>query len=291
MSHLEQVQRGIDFVERNLEVDLDLADVSRAAGMSHWHFQRIFRALTGETLKTYVRSRRMANALQRLLQSRTRILDIALEAGFESQESFTRAFKAAFGMTPGAYRKIGDKSLFLQKVAFDAAYLEHINDNVSPEPRIVERPAMQLVGLRMLTFGPEYAKNNIGAELPTLWGAFLERMHEVEDRKARSDCYGVVRPASPGSEQLEYDAAIEVDGRAPPPEGMSVVRIPAGTYACFEHRGPMKNLDHTVNFIYSTWLARSEHRHTYGPDLEIYGARYHPTSEDSVVEYAVPIGA
>ena len=115
MNYLNQVQIGIDYIEANLDFEIDLQKVAQAAAISQWHFQHIFKALTNETLKTYIRSRRMANSLDKLLKTDQRIIDIAFCAGFESQESFTRAFKKAFGMTPNGYRKLGDKNLFLQK--------------------------------------------------------------------------------------------------------------------------------------------------------------------------------
>ena len=70
---------------------------------------------------------------------------------------------------------------------------------------------------------------------------------------------------------------------------MEEIRVPACTYARFSHRGKVSLLDNTVNFIYSNWLLNSAMQHTQGPDLEIYGAQYHPTSADSVIHYEIPI--
>lgn len=289
--YLEQVQRGVDYIETRLDEELSLSDVAKVAGISQWHFQRIFKALTGETLKTYIRSRRLANSLEHLLTSNLRVLDIALLAGFESQESFARAFKKAFGLSPQQYRRMGDKSLFLKKVQFDPEYLQHINQNVSLTPEIYEQERMLLVGMRTLFFSVDSEKNNLGEKLMPLWAEFVPRLAEVE-RAVPGVCYGIVRQAEADGEQLEYHAAIQVtDTRAlrPLPEGMVAVEVPAATYAKFTHRGPAPRVDHTVNYVYSTWLAQSGHRHTYGPDLEVYGAAYHPTNEDSVLHYAIPI--
>ncbi|MEO8902371.1 MAG: AraC family transcriptional regulator [Polyangiaceae bacterium] len=162
--YLEQIQRGVDFIETRLDEDIQLPHVARVAGISQWHFQRIFKALTGETLKTYVRSRRLANSLDRLLTTQLRVLDIALVAGFESQESFARAFKKAFGLTPQEYRRLGDKSLFLKKVQFDADYLRHINQNVSLAPELYVQPRMTLVGMRTLFFSVDSEKNKLPAD-------------------------------------------------------------------------------------------------------------------------------
>jgi len=137
MNYLKQVQAGIDFIENNLDYDFSLKEVAQKSNISQWHYQRIFRALTNETLKTYIRSRRLANALEKLLVSDNKIIDIAITAGFKSQESFTRAFKQAFEMTPNQARKVGKKNLFLKKIKFDAEYLKHIDSNISLKPEIV----------------------------------------------------------------------------------------------------------------------------------------------------------
>jgi AraC family transcriptional regulator len=100
--YLERIQRGVDYVETRLDEEIALSSVAKEAGISQWHFQRIFKALTGETLKTYIRSRRLAGSLDRLLTTDLRVLDIALLAGFESQEAFARAFAGASPSTPSA---------------------------------------------------------------------------------------------------------------------------------------------------------------------------------------------
>lgn len=286
--YLERIQQGVDYIEARLDEDVELAAVARAAGVSQWHFQRLFKALTGETLKTYIRSRRLAGSLERLLTSDLRILDIALLAGFESQEAFARAFKQAFGLTPQKYRSLRDKSLFLKKPRFDADYLKHINQNLSLTPEIYEQEPMLLVGLRTLLFGSDSEKNNVAEQLPPLWAAFISRLSEVENC-VPGVCYGVIRQEASGSERLEYFAAIAVTALGSLPEGMVTVEVPAARYARFEHRGAVQNLDHTVSYAYASWLAGSPHRHSYGPDLESYGAGYRPNSDDSVIHYAIPI--
>lgn len=296
--HLEQVQRGIDYIEDHLDEDIDAAEVARRAGLSRWHFQRVFRALTNETLKTYIRSRRLSLACEQLLHTRRRILEIALAAGYESQESFTRAFKLAFEMTPNEYRKIGHKRLFLEKVRFDAAYLQHLAQRrVTPEPQLYLQPQITMVGLRTTFYGSDSERNNLGQKLPALWDAFMQRLSEVENR-VTGVCYGVVQPTAPDSELLDYHAAVEIrtDCHAHSaahgarlPDGMVQLVVPEASYAKFTHRGLALEVDHTVNYAYSTWLLSSGKRHTLGPDLEIYGHQFHPTSPASSFDYAIPV--
>jgi AraC-like DNA-binding protein/predicted transcriptional regulator YdeE len=286
--YLERVQRGVDYIEAHLDDEIALESVARHAGISQWHFQRIFKALTGETLKGYIRSRRLAGSLDRLLTTKMRVLDIALLAGFDSQESFARVFKKTFGITPMAYRRLGKKNAFLRKAQIDAEYLKHVNENVSLVPEIGRRPAMSLVGVRTELYGVDSEKNNIGAKLPPLWGAFIARMAEI-DRRIHGSAYGVVQQLASDGEMLEYHAAVPVDQLGLIPKGMVALELPAATYACFRHRGLPEQMDHTVNYIYSTWLSQSEHRHSYGADLEIYGPEYRPGSAESVTYYAIPI--
>ncbi|MBI3775377.1 MAG: effector binding domain-containing protein [Gammaproteobacteria bacterium] len=288
MNYLKQVQTGIDFIEANLDFDIALTDVAVAAGISAWHFQRIFKALTNETLKTYIRSRRFANSLEKLLATDARIIDIALGAGFDSQASFTRAFKKAFAMTPDAYRKLGHKSLFLKKAQFDVEYLRHINQNISLEPEIYTQKPMLLVGLKTGFYSVDSEKNNIAEKLPPLWDAFLKHRTTINN-VISGVCYGVVRQTKEPGDQLEYYAAVAVSALGPLPENMVSVEIPAATYAKFTHRGALKNINATVNYIYSSWLLQSGMRHTYGADLEFYGAGYHPVSDKSVMHYAIPV--
>lgn len=293
MKYLQQLQRGIDFVEERLADELSTAEVARHAGISHWHFQRIFKALTQETLKTYIRSRRLAVALEMLLSTRQRIIEIALEAGFETQESFSRAFKLAFGVTPGAYRKQGTRHQFLRKPKFDAEYLTHLQHGmVSLEPELYEQPELLLIGMRTYFYGPESDKNNLAQKLPALWAAFVARLGEVP-AAVPGCCYGVLRPRGDDADELEYLAAIavrhEVSDVPELPLGMVLLRLPAGRYAKFAHSGPVQQLDRSVNYIYASWLARSGLRHSYAADIEFYGAQYHPSADSSVVHYAIPV--
>jgi AraC family transcriptional regulator len=288
MNYLDNVQRGIDYIEAHLNEEVAIADVARHSGISHWHFQRIFKALTGETLKTYIRSRRFANALDELSGGDAKILDLALVAGFDSQASFTRAFKKAFGITPGDYRKSHAKIPFLRKVRFDSEYIAHLHGGVSLEPRVSMHADRTLVGLRTQFFGGDSQKNNFANKIPALWNAFLPRMNELVQVQG-SPAYGVICQTAAKTDLLEYTAAIDPASIDKLPLGMKKIHVPRATYAVFEHHGFVTALDKTVNYIYSSWLLQSRFRHSYGIDLEIYGEGYIADSADSVIHYAIPL--
>ena len=282
------MQRGVDYIEKHLDQKIELRAVSKAAGMSHAHFQRTFRALTGDTLSTYVRMRRMAKALDLLLSTDRRVLDIAVGAGFESQEAFARAFKRTFGITPTAYRQLGQRHRFLKKVRFDEDYLLHVSTSVTLTPELTERPQMQLVGLLTSFFGRESEKNNLGEVLPRLWDDYMPRAAEIPNAIPEV-YYGVIDQDRNDPERLVYTACREVHDEPRIPPGMIATVTPRALHAVFEHRGPAKNIDQTVNYIYGSWLVMSNYRHTSGPDLEIYDARWHATLPSSVMRYAIPV--
>jgi AraC family transcriptional regulator len=289
VEYLAQVQRGIDYIEANLEDAIEPQRVARAAGISQWHFQRIFRALTNETLKTYIRSRRFSQSMTRLSETRERILEIALAAGFETQESFTRAFKRTFGVTPAHYRKHPGSIVVLPKLRFDVDYLNHLQLGVSSEPQIVDQMELQLVGMRTTFYSVDSEKNNLADKLPKLWAEFLPRLDDVPTR-IKLGGYGVIRQTPARTDELEYWAAAPVTrviGSLP--KGLLSLRVPAARYARFAHRGQISAINMTVNYIYSSWLLRSDMRHTYGCDLEFYGDEYIPDSDQSVIYYSIPV--
>lgn len=100
------IQKSIAYMEQHLEQPLTLADIASYAGFSPHHFHRLFRREIGLNIADYLRRRRLALAAQLLLHTETPIIDISLHCHFESQESFTRAFKKMYGIPPGRYRKM-----------------------------------------------------------------------------------------------------------------------------------------------------------------------------------------
>lgn len=287
-TYIEQLQWGVDHIESRLDGDVAVAEVARAAGLSRWHFQRIFTAVTGETLMTYIRGRRLSLACHRLATTDSRVIDIAFLAGFNSHEAFTRAFKKSLGITPTAYRRQGASPGGVKKVQFDSDYLEHITTSVSMEPRIEHFDAMVMVGAQTRFYGTGSERNNIAEQVPPLWEAFLPRSEEISNIIPGTG-YGIIAQEDSDSEQLIYQAAWAVSEVANVPLDMTTHDIDAAMYAVFSHRGDAANLDHTVNYAYSTWLTQSGHRHTGGPDLEIFGNEYNPEGQDSVIHYAMPI--
>ncbi len=98
----------LTWLENHLTNPLSLDNVALKAGYSKWHLQRMFKEVTGHAMGSYIRARRLSKAAVSLRLTNRPILEIALEYHFDSQQTFTRAFKKQFGQSPGRYRRSSD---------------------------------------------------------------------------------------------------------------------------------------------------------------------------------------
>ena len=101
------IGKAIVFIENNLYEPIAACDVAKAVFYFYYHFHRYFNAIMGETVGNYIRSRRLTQGAHELVHSNKKIIDIGFSLYFETAESFTRAFKNRYGITPREYRDNG----------------------------------------------------------------------------------------------------------------------------------------------------------------------------------------
>jgi AraC family transcriptional regulator len=283
---LLQIQRAIDLVEARLFEPIALAELARVAGCSPWHFLRVFTAFTGHTPGGYVRKRRIAEMCRRLAETEQPILEIALECGFESQATFTRAFTRHVGLSPGRFRAecaLSPAHLFAP--LDPAALLARRRWEEEMQPKLLRSPAFDVVGMAG-HFTP--ATNT---RIPELWARFARRMHEVRHRRG-SRTFGLCidpDPGATGDGAFKYIAAVEVERVADVPAGMVSYHVPESRYAVFTHRGHISRLGATVKQVFGTWLASQPVRRVAAPDFELYDQRFDPATGDGEVDIYVPI--
>ncbi|WP_282186872.1 helix-turn-helix domain-containing protein [Proteus vulgaris] len=144
--NIEIIKELLLWIEVNLEKPLLLDDVAIKSGYTKWHLQRVFKQATGLTLASYIRGRRLTKAATELRLTKLPILTVALRYQFDSQQSFTRRFKATFGVTPTEYRKLdnlcGDN--FQPPINFDVTDL--------PIPKIMVLPESYVYGMQYQYF-------------------------------------------------------------------------------------------------------------------------------------------
>lgn len=143
MEWLTNMNRAIDYIEKNLYGKIDYEKTAREACCSVYHFQRMFTFMTNITLSEYVRRRKMTLAAFDLQTSNIKILDLALNYGYESPEAFNRAFQSVHGMPPTAARKVGADIKAFPRISFQLT----VKGASEMKYKIVEKKAFQVYGI------------------------------------------------------------------------------------------------------------------------------------------------
>ncbi len=287
MKYKNYVQDVLDYIEENMTNNVDLEEVSKFAGFSRYHFHRIFKSYTGYSVSEYTRMRRFLSALGYLRSSGLRLLEISVECGFESQESFTRAFKKQFNVTPGKMRKdseLIERHLDCLKCIIDAAAHGKITGGGTMKPEIIFKEEFYVVGLR-------YFGNNQNGEIPELWDEFNKRYDEIEN-KVSGGCIGLcehVENFDPDSSKFEYVCCCEVSKTTAIPDGMVLRKVPAQKFARFVHKGPVDSLGETYDKIFGEYLPGHNLHTAVAADFEYYGDEFESGSENSIMYVYIPI--
>ena len=159
------------------------------------------------------------------------------------------------------------------------------------EPYAVEdKEGLILVGFQGRIVTGLSPASNAPEVVPRLWEALFGRLDELTQRKGDA-LYGWVRsdPEDETKEVLRYVAAARVSADASVPEGMTRVEVPAGTFAVFTFRGPMRGFLPYLRRIYGEWLPASGLTLAPGADVECYDERFRADRDDSEMEYWVPV--
>jgi AraC family transcriptional regulator len=145
-----RLERALQFIELNLNENISLQTVSKKAFSSLSHFHRIFFAMTGYSLKDYIRKRRLSNAALELVTSQKKVIDLALDAQFETPETFARAFKKMFGMSPKEFR-IQKKEFEIFRpleIRLDHFFVENLPQNIEFSFVFLEKQIVMAVKTR-----------------------------------------------------------------------------------------------------------------------------------------------
>lgn len=287
MDYLEKLIRGIEYMETNLEDECSLQQISSAACISRFHFHRIFTALTGETPGDYIRSRRLSKASLMLVESNRGVLEIALDAGYESQEAFTRAFKRQFRETPSRFRKKGYTSHFLRREALTAFTVKHLIEGVSMKPEIITKESFTLMGVEGKT-----SKNNV--RVAGIWQQLFALVPSIPGQKHRGVMYGVGEYMDPAeftdNTDFTYFAGVEVEPGTELSDGFSLKVFPERQWAVFTHKGGVDTLMETFNYIYGPWALKTKEKILEADDMEYYDSRFNPADpEKSEIDIYIPI--
>ena len=286
-SYLDRMQRTLKHIDRNLDDALDLDAVSRIAAFSKFHFHRQFVAVFGMTVHRYVQLARMKRASYQLLyRDAESITEIAMQAGYEAPDAFSRAFRQRFGQSPSAFRASPDWHPWLAAMgALDNARNQLMNRTFSQDEVVIREVPTTQVAIFEHRGDPATLGASIqrfiawrkAAGLPPRTNPTFNIWHSERFPASPADyavdlCVGTDKPFQPHGEQIKAG------------------QIPGGRCAVLRVIGDTENLEPAATFLYREWLPASGEETR---DFPIYCQRlsFFPevSERETVVELFLPI--
>ncbi|WP_426816985.1 MDR efflux pump AcrAB transcriptional activator RobA [Winslowiella sp. 2C04] len=275
------------WLESHLDQSLSLDNVAAKAGYSKWHLQRMFKEVTGHAIGAYIRARRLSKAAVALRLTSRPILDIALQYRFDSQQTFTRAFKKQFAQTPAYYRRASDWNSFGIRPPI------RLGDFQLPEATYVTLPETVLVGqTQSYTCTLEQISRFRDEMRIHFWRQFLTETDTVPPM-----LYGLhqSRPSQEKDDEQEilYTTAVTSEQLTQTMQSAQTVLLEAGDYVQFSYHGPTGDLQEFILLIYGTCMPTLGLTRRQGQDIERFHThggkkRQDPPSEIRC-DYLIPI--
>jgi len=259
MEWMDAISSAVRYIEDHITEEISVDDIARHVGISSFYFQKGFSLLCGFTVKEYIRRRRLALAGSELVSADARVIDIAVKYGYDSPDSFTRAFARFHGTTPAMVRKEGAmlKSFapLKIKVSLEGGYLM--------DYKITEKNSFTVIcASKMFTY------ENAKKEIPEFW----EKHYASGNGRIICGMYGINYDEKMSGDSFEYLIADDYDPSNDVPEGFATRVVPAYTWAVFPCRGAMPEaMQDTNRKIFSEWLpACRDYEIAAGYCIEMY---------------------
>jgi AraC family transcriptional regulator len=267
MSYFDSLKIAMLYIESHLNEDIDLASIAKEAGYSLYHFQRIFKGAVGDSIKEYIRKRRITEAAKELANTNKSIIDIGIKYGYESREAFSRAFEKVYGRKPSEVKRDGALYFIREPMTMDYMMFEYRKRKEGIQPFFRRLPERYVVGKRW-----EMKANGSNLQdIPLLWQKWYKNKEwkQITGRKFEDKCMGIC--IFPDSHIFEYMIAYEVKTTDHVPEGMEIYKLEPSLYAVFKTIGPVtESVQKTWDYIYSIWLNEAEYEHAGTHDIEYY---------------------
>lgn len=270
------IQNALAFMESNLTEELEISEIAKRAYVSPFYFQRIFAALCGVSVGEYIRNRRLTLAGEELLSSNAKVIDIAAKYGYNSPDSFNRAFQRFHGISPLAARKTGASLRAYAPMRIKLT----LEGGKMLEYKIVEKPQFTVVGLSRM-FNPDTSYQ----EIPKFWDEVM-----AMEKSPVCGMYGVCIDSGGNGREFEYLIADNYIPWEEIPAGCTVKVIPAATWAVFPCRGPLPQTLQDINTrMWSEWLPNCKnYRLAANLNLEVYDPPAE-NPEDTYSEIWLPV--
>jgi AraC family transcriptional regulator len=275
------------WIEERLDQPLTVDEIAGQAALSPYHFSRLFTARMGRSVMVHVRGRRLVRGARRLCDDPDlKLVELAFDCGFESQEAFTRAFKRVFGVSPGRFRS----GFAVEPIEgqYPMTVPTGLASSVVHLPVPVTLPSFRVAGPERLF--DEASK----ADIPQLWSALIGAL-PLKGQSPSWATYGVVSSAAGGHGCFRYMAGVGVEADCEPPPGFATMQLPAATYAVFritlDGSALHPQVKRAMAEIWGELIPRSGLKVVDGPDFELYDGRFDPQMAGAVIDFHVPVEA
>ena len=259
MDWAKAIKDAVEYMERHITEDITMYDVASHINISPFYFHKGFSILCGYSVTEYIRMRRLALAGEELLTSDITVMDLAMKYGYDSPDSFTKAFSRFHGYTPMTVRK--NKTMIK---AFAPLQLSiSLKGGYAMDYKITQKEAFNV-----LAVSKEFSYKNAKQEIPSYW----QEHYKAGNGKYVCGMFGINIDPQMGNEKFEYLIADVYNPSVDIPEGFSVRTIPAFTWAVFPCKGALPQSLQDVNIkIFSEWLpALQDYELSAGYCVEMY---------------------
>lgn len=272
MNWIQGIQSAIDYVEENLTGEIDYEEAAKRACSSPFHFQRVFGILCGFSLGDYIRMRRLSLAGEELSKGGGKIIDIALKYGYDTPESFSRAFTRFHGIAPSEAKRGGRVKIFTP-----LSMKLSLSGGSKMDYRIEKRDAFQVVCKRKSVGKPQAA--NATPDITAMWqelgkdGTMARLIACMPEKPVMKGLLGICFSAELNAKQFPYGIGVEYDGRKVD-DDLEVVTIPAHTYAVFTSKGKMPDaFIETYQRIVTEFFPQStQYEYAESVEFEVYSS-------------------
>lgn len=268
MDWLTGIQRVINYIEDHLTEEIDYEKIAKEALCSSFYLQRIFSILCGITLGDYIRNRRLTLAGNELSSSDKKVIDVALKYGYESPESFTRAFSKFHGITPSEAKKDGKNLKFFSRLSIKIS----LTGGNLLDYKIVDKDAFYIIEKKEAQVADDIESEKTITEYweRTKTEGIEEMLFNTAGERNRilGICYSALANTD-GT--FDYAVAAECKKEDEVPQGFTRTLIPERTWAIFECEGPIPEaMRNKWKTILSEFFTTSGYQPTYEMDIEIY---------------------
>ncbi len=261
MEWAKAIGEAVRYIENHITEDITLSSVAEHVRISPFYFHKGFSILCGYSVMEYVRNRRMALAGEELITSNITVIDLAMKYGYDSPDSFTKAFSRFHGHTPLAVRK--NKTMVRTFAPLKLTI--SLKGGSVMDYKITKKEAFCILGA-----SKEFSYENAKREIPLFW-----QEHYASGRgKHVCGMFGVNIDPQMAYEKFEYLIADVYNPSVDIPDGFTVRTIPAFTWAVFPCRGALPHALQDINAkIFSEWLpALQDYEFAAGYCIEMYDA-------------------